>query len=96
MAAIPYTLSTVLAATKHITNVARKGGDQWEKMWASVDSEYSAYHVRGVFGQDGWFVAVACGKRPGLADEAFDLLEVYCDFIVTKAGMFTRTHVGVI
>lgn len=91
-----YTVSTVLAAIKHITLTARKGGDPWEKMWASVDSEYSAYNVDRIFAQDGWFVAFACGKRPGLAGEAFDLVEVYCDFIVRKAGMFTRTHVGVI
>ena len=96
MPAEAYTLSTMLAATKHITNVARKGGDPWEKLWASVDSEYSAYHVCGVFGQDEWLVAFACGKRVGLSAEAFDLLEVVCEMIVRKAGLFTRTHVGVI
>ena len=96
MPAEAYTLSTVLVAAKHITNVARKGGDPWELLWGSIQSEYSAYNVDRIFGQDDWLVAVACGKRPGLSAEAFDLLEVTCNMIVRKAGMFTLTHVGVI
>lgn len=90
-----YTLSTVFAAVEEITLTARMGGDRWELLWGSIQSEYSAYHVERIFGQDDWFVAFVTGKRPGMATEAFELLEVVCEGFVTKAGMFTRHHVGV-
>ena len=45
MPAEAYTLSTVFAAVEEITLTARMGGDRWELLWGSIQSEYSAYHV---------------------------------------------------
>jgi hypothetical protein len=91
-----YTLSTIMAAVEHITSAARVGGGRWERLWSSVESQYAAEQVSRIFGQDEWFVAVSCGKRAGLADTAFDLVEVVCERLVRRSGMFTRTRVGVI
>jgi len=100
MPAETYTLSTVAEAVRRITECARvpEGsafGEYWDGMYGAR-SEFEARQVYRIFANVNWFGRYCRGDfSDAMRDAVLEILDEQCSRIVARAGLFTRTRVGV-